>query len=216
MDHPPLAAEVEQAEEEDRRQRDPDVGGVQLVAELVRVAARHLPGDLITGPGLGDRSRWRRRRSPGRARPRPRRSPPATSPAWPWRSRPGDPYRSLLGGDLAGRCGRSDRPRLGEAVIGRVGGRRRAVRVETASRPGSDPAAGVPCARAAPGRPIRARPPPPRSGAPTEGARSALVHPEGPQLVAEEVERHRRGHRERLGGQLGAERRRRAATGGRG
>ena len=54
VDHPPLAAEVEEAEEEDPGQRQPDVRRVQLVAELVRVAAGHLPGDLVAGPRLGD------------------------------------------------------------------------------------------------------------------------------------------------------------------
>ena len=50
-------AEVEQADEEDQRHRDPDVGGVEHVAELPLVAARHRPGDLIAGPGLEDRPR---------------------------------------------------------------------------------------------------------------------------------------------------------------
>ena len=53
---PPPAAEVEEAEQEDRRQRQPDVRGVQLVAELARVAARHLPGDLVARPRLAHRS----------------------------------------------------------------------------------------------------------------------------------------------------------------
>ena len=55
VDDPPLAAQVEQAEQENRRERQPDVGGVQLVAELFRVAASHLPGDLVAGPRLAHR-----------------------------------------------------------------------------------------------------------------------------------------------------------------
>ena len=52
MDHLPLAPEVEQAKQEDRRERQPDVGRVELVAELPRIAAGHLPGDLVAGPRL--------------------------------------------------------------------------------------------------------------------------------------------------------------------
>jgi hypothetical protein len=54
VDDSPPSPEVEQREEEDQRQRDPDVGGVQRVAELLRVAASHLPGDLVAGPGFAD------------------------------------------------------------------------------------------------------------------------------------------------------------------
>ena len=46
------AAPVEQAEQEDRAERQEDVGGVELVAEGARVAAGHFPGDLVAGPGL--------------------------------------------------------------------------------------------------------------------------------------------------------------------
>ena len=52
---PPRAAEVEEAGEEHQRHRDPDPGRVEHVPELGLVAARHRPGDLIAGPGLGDR-----------------------------------------------------------------------------------------------------------------------------------------------------------------
>ena len=52
---PYRTAEVEQAGEKDQRQRDPHVGGVEDMAELALVAARHRPGDLIAGQRLGDR-----------------------------------------------------------------------------------------------------------------------------------------------------------------
>src|SRR5207237_6898386 len=44
---------VDEAEEEDEAERDEDVRGVELVAEGAGVAAGHLPGDLVPGPGLG-------------------------------------------------------------------------------------------------------------------------------------------------------------------
>ena len=80
VDDPPPAAQVQQAEQEDRRERQPDVGSVQLVAELVRVSAGHLPGDLVAGPRLAHRPRWRRRRSPAPDPPRRRRSPTCQVP----------------------------------------------------------------------------------------------------------------------------------------
>jgi len=48
------ATKVEEAEEEDRRQRNPDVWSVELVPELPAVAAGHLPGDLGAGPRLAN------------------------------------------------------------------------------------------------------------------------------------------------------------------
>src|SRR5215211_1671938 len=56
MHQPALAAEVEQPEEEDGRQRQPHIRSVQLVAELVGISARHLPGDLVAGPRFAHRS----------------------------------------------------------------------------------------------------------------------------------------------------------------
>ena len=56
VDDPQRAPEVEQAEEEHQRHRDPDVGRVQDVAELALVAAGHRPRDLVAGPRLADRA----------------------------------------------------------------------------------------------------------------------------------------------------------------
>ena len=53
MDDPQRPAPVEEAAEEDHRQRKPDVGRVQLVPERSLVAAGHLPGHLVPGPRLG-------------------------------------------------------------------------------------------------------------------------------------------------------------------
>ncbi len=47
------AAEVRQAEEEDRRQRPPDLAVVDLAPERPLGPARHRPGDLGPGPRLG-------------------------------------------------------------------------------------------------------------------------------------------------------------------
>ena len=55
MGDPERPPPVEQPEEEDQRQRQPDIGRVELVAESARVAARHLPGHLVAGPGLAHR-----------------------------------------------------------------------------------------------------------------------------------------------------------------
>ena len=49
---PPQPAPVEQTEEEDRAKGQEHVGRVELVAERSRVAARHLPGDLVPRPRL--------------------------------------------------------------------------------------------------------------------------------------------------------------------
>ena len=49
---PAQPAPVDQAEQEDRAEGEEDVGRVELVAEGAGVAARHLPGDLVAGPGL--------------------------------------------------------------------------------------------------------------------------------------------------------------------
>ena len=51
---PPPTAPVDQAEQEDRAERQEDVRCVELVAELAGVAAGHLPGHLVPGPGLRD------------------------------------------------------------------------------------------------------------------------------------------------------------------
>ncbi len=50
-------AEVEEADEEDQREREPDVGRVEHVPELALVTPGHRPGDLVAGPGLDDRPR---------------------------------------------------------------------------------------------------------------------------------------------------------------
>ena len=54
VDHARLATEVHQPQQEDHRERDPDVRRIQLVPELPGIAACHLPGDLVAGPGLAD------------------------------------------------------------------------------------------------------------------------------------------------------------------
>ena len=49
---PPGPPPVDQPEQEERAEGQEDVGRVELVAEGARVAARHLPGDLVAGPRL--------------------------------------------------------------------------------------------------------------------------------------------------------------------
>ena len=70
-------APVDQADQEDRAERQEDVGRVELVAEGARVAARHLPGDLVAGPRLLDLAARADRRGPAppRRRRRSRRPP---------------------------------------------------------------------------------------------------------------------------------------------
>ena len=76
------APEVPEAEQEDERQRDPDVGGVEDVPELAGLAARHRPVDGRAGPRLGrlaglavDDDEVDLRRRSGSSRP-PRPAPP--------------------------------------------------------------------------------------------------------------------------------------------
>jgi hypothetical protein len=54
MCEPERPAPVEQSEDEDRAERQPDVGGVDHPAEGARVAAGHVPGDLVAGPRFDD------------------------------------------------------------------------------------------------------------------------------------------------------------------
>ena len=89
---PPAAPPVDQPEQEERAERQEDVGGVELVAEGAGVAARHLPGDLVAGPGLADARRWpgRRRPAPPPCRRRSSRPPSCRRPSSAlWRQRPG-------------------------------------------------------------------------------------------------------------------------------
>ncbi len=207
MDHPPLAAEVEQAE----AGRSPPAGS--------RRRARSACGR--TGPGSrgpsarrsGSRSttrgsaRSRRRRSPGRAPSRRRRSPPARCPASPrpWRSAARS--AALLGGDLRVGRGRSGSPRASRQVRGRlVGGRRRSVAVEAAFGAGVEPAAGVACARAAPGSAMSSAAAAQRQA--TASARRGSVRqrastPKVHSLLPMKLNGIASGHRDRLGGQLG-------------
>ncbi len=54
MGEPERAAPVEQPEDEDRAERQPDVGRVDHPAEGAGVAARHSPGHLVAGPRFDD------------------------------------------------------------------------------------------------------------------------------------------------------------------
>ena len=52
--HPPRPPPVEQADQEQRTQRQEHVGRIQLVTERARVPSCHLPQHLVPGPRLGD------------------------------------------------------------------------------------------------------------------------------------------------------------------
>ena len=151
VDDPPLAAPVEEAEQEDRRERQPDVGSVELVAELVGVAAGHLPGDLVAGPRLAHRPggivddhlhplrpAGVEVHLPGAGLGLRRGAEPPVAPA--------------LLGDLGVGAGDPDRPGLGQFGVGWPARGCVAVAVDDpAFDAGVEPGAGVPCPSAATG-----------------------------------------------------------------
>ena len=194
---PKRPAPVEEPDQEDRAEREPDDGPVErLAAERARAASRHLPRDLWAGPRLVDAAGRVVDLAEGdlAGLARPDTDGPVARRALELGVGGGlrrvavEPGRDLRVGEEEPRHARLGQPRPARSRRERRVDEAALLVVDRGGRPGRRP-----------GRRRRGRPGPRRRPRPPAGDDSAA---EGPELVADEVQRGDEHDRDRLGDDL--------------